>query len=38
MEAENFVKACMYPPAGYRSYGPIRGLVYGGPDYADLCK
>ena len=34
-EAENFVKACMYPPNGYRSYGPIRGLVYGGPDYPD---
>ena len=34
-EAESFVKACMYPPNGYRSYGPIRGLVYGGPDYAD---
>ncbi len=34
-EAENFVKACMYPPKGYRSYGPIRGLVYGGSDYAD---
>ena len=34
-EAENFVKACMYPPQGYRSYGPIRSLVYGGPDYAD---
>ena len=34
-EAEFFVKACMYPPNGYRSYGPIRGLVYGGADYAD---
>ena len=34
-EAENFIKACLYPPKGYRSYGPIRGLVYGGPDYAD---
>jgi 4-hydroxy-2-oxoheptanedioate aldolase len=34
-EAENFVQACMYPPRGYRSYGPIRGLVYGGTDYAD---
>ena len=34
-EAESFVKSCMYPPNGYRSYGPIRGLVYGGPDYAD---
>ena len=37
-EAENFVKACMYPPNGYRSYGPIRGLVYGGPDYADQAN
>tara|TARA_B100000886_G_scaffold339866_1_gene306755 strand:- start:3847 stop:4638 length:792 start_codon:yes stop_codon:yes gene_type:complete len=34
-EAEKFVKACLYPPNGYRSYGPIRGLVYGGSDYAD---
>ena len=34
-EAENFIKACMYPPDGFRSYGPIRGLVYGGPDYAE---
>ena len=32
-EAENFVKACMYPPKGYRSFGPIRGLLYGGADY-----
>jgi 4-hydroxy-2-oxoheptanedioate aldolase len=23
----------MYPPNGYRSFGPIRGLIYGGPDY-----
>ena len=38
IEAENFVKACMYPPNGYRSYGPIRGLVYGGPDYADKAN
>ncbi len=38
IEAENFVKACMYPPDGYRSYGPIRGLVYGGPDYADMAN
>ena len=37
-EADNFVKACMYPPKGYRSYGPIRGLVYGGPDYADKAN
>ena len=33
-EAENFVQACLYPPKGYRSFGPIRGLIYGGPDYA----
>tara|TARA_B100001057_G_scaffold47639_1_gene42434 strand:+ start:348 stop:1139 length:792 start_codon:yes stop_codon:yes gene_type:complete len=33
-EAENFVQACMYPPKGYRSFGPIRGLLYGGADYA----
>ena len=33
-EAENFVKACLYPSKGYRSFGPIRGLLYGGPNYA----
>jgi len=38
LEAENFVKACLYPPNGYRSYGPIRGLVYGGGDYADKAN
>ncbi len=32
-ETEAFVHACLYPPKGYRSYGPIRGLLYGGPDY-----
>ena len=37
-EAENFVKACMYPPRGYRSYGPIRGLVFGGADYAEKAN
>ena len=37
-EAEKFVQACMYPPKGYRSYGPIRGLVYGGPDYAEKAN
>jgi len=25
----------MYPPKGYRSFGPIRGLIYGGGDYGD---
>ena len=33
-EAENFVKACQYPPKGYRSFGPIRASLYGGGDYA----
>jgi|TARA_B110000305_G_C19245351_1_gene542039 4-hydroxy-2-oxoheptanedioate aldolase len=33
-EAENFVKACQYPPKGYRSFGPIRASIYGGADYA----
>ena len=34
-EAEKFVQASMYPPNGYRSFGPIRGLIYGGSDYAE---
>ena len=34
-QAEKFVKACLYPPKGYRSFGPIRGLIYGGSDYGD---
>jgi len=33
-EAENFVQACQYPPNGYRSFGPIRANIYGGPDYS----
>ena len=33
-EAEKFVQACLYPQKGYRSFGPIRGLLYGGSDYA----
>tara|TARA_B100000427_G_scaffold218125_1_gene182175 strand:+ start:762 stop:1553 length:792 start_codon:yes stop_codon:yes gene_type:complete len=32
-EAEKFVQACMYPPKGYRSFGPIRAAVYAGADY-----
>jgi 4-hydroxy-2-oxoheptanedioate aldolase len=32
-ECERFVSACRYPPRGRRSYGPIRGFLYGGPDY-----
>lgn len=33
-EAERAVAACRYPPAGYRSYGPIRAALYGGRGYA----
>ena len=32
-EAAAFVSACRYPPRGTRSYGPARGLLYGGADY-----
>ncbi len=32
-EARRFVAACRYPPLGNRSFGPARGLLYGGADY-----
>ena len=32
-QAEKFVQACLYPQEGYRSFGPTRGLLYGGNDY-----
>lgn len=32
-DARRFVSACRYPPSGERSFGPARGLLYGGPDY-----
>ncbi|MDO9436260.1 HpcH/HpaI aldolase/citrate lyase family protein [Hydrogenophaga sp.] len=32
-EAEAFVSACRYYPHGVRSYAPVRGQIYGGPDY-----
>jgi len=32
-ECEAFVGACHYAPKGYRSSGPIRAALYGGPDY-----
>ena len=34
-QAEQFVKACIYPPKGYRSFAPTRAFMYGGNDYAD---
>jgi 4-hydroxy-2-oxoheptanedioate aldolase len=33
-DARALVHAASYPPAGGRSFGPSRGLLYGGPDYA----
>lgn len=32
-DAARLVSACRYPPAGRRSFGPARGLLYGGADY-----
>lgn len=32
-QARALVDACGYPPSGHRSYGPARGLLYGGADY-----
>lgn len=32
-EAKALASYCRYPPAGQRSFGPARGLLYGGPDY-----
>lgn len=32
-DASRFAAACRYPPHGNRSFGPARGLLYGGPDY-----
>src|SRR5690606_14281174 len=31
--ARTVVAACKYPPICTRSFGPPRGLIYGGPDY-----
>ncbi len=33
-EAEQAVKACRYPPDGFRSFGPMRASLYAGADYA----
>jgi len=32
-ETKALVAACRYPPFGTRSFGPSRGLLFGGPDY-----
>ena len=35
IEAQRLVAACRYAPAGMRSFGPARGLLFGGADYFD---
>ncbi len=37
-EAERFVSACRYPPAGMRSYGPRRATLYAGSDYPERAN
>jgi len=37
-DAENLVAWTHYPPEGTRSFGPIRGLLYGGPDYPQYAN
>lgn len=32
-DAKRLVDACRYPPQGGRSFGPARGITYGGADY-----
>lgn len=32
-QTKTLVDACRYPPIGNRSFGPSRGLLYGGADY-----
>jgi 4-hydroxy-2-oxoheptanedioate aldolase len=34
-DAQKFVAFTSYAPRGTRSYGPIRALLYGGPDYPE---
>lgn len=34
-QAAEFVAATRFPPRGIRSFGPARGLLYGGADYFD---
>jgi len=37
-DCEAFVRSCLYAPAGERSWGPVRGLLYGGPDYFETAN
>ena len=37
-DAEALVRACKYPPLGYRSFGPVRASIYAGPDYGERAN
>jgi 4-hydroxy-2-oxoheptanedioate aldolase len=37
-QAEALVRACKYPPRGYRSWGPVRASLYAGADYGDRAN
>jgi 4-hydroxy-2-oxoheptanedioate aldolase len=37
-QTKTLVDACRYPSVGNRSFGPSRGLLYGGPDYVTLAN
>ena len=37
-ECRKFVGACLYAPQGYRSFGPVRGYLYAGPEYYDQAN
>lgn len=37
-EAERAVRACRYPPDGFRGVGSVRGPLYGGPDYYEKAN
>jgi len=34
-QCEQFVQACLYPPLGYRSFGPTRQRIYSGQYYGE---
>jgi 4-hydroxy-2-oxoheptanedioate aldolase len=37
-DCTDFVGACRYPPAGYRSYGPVRAALRWGADYRSFAN
>jgi 4-hydroxy-2-oxoheptanedioate aldolase len=37
-DAQRFVSYTSYAPRGTRSFGPVRGLLYGGADYPDKAN